>query len=80
MYLAKPIRQVEIFSCHFEDDDLEESVHYDQAILFHCEEERNFCIACMLNGPGIAEYLHFSEDKDTIQEMLREANSRFILE
>ena len=80
MYFAKPIRQIEIFSSYREDDDPQESVHYDQAILFHCEEERNFCIACMLNGPGVATYLHFSEDNAVIQEMLNTSNSRLILE
>jgi hypothetical protein len=82
MYYAKPIRKIEIFDYSYSenDEDQEESVHYDQAILFNCEEKRSFCIACMLNGPGIAEYLHFSEDNRVIQEMLSESNRRLVLE
>ena len=81
IYFAKPIRKIEIFNHDWEDDqDSEESVHYDQAILFHCEEERDFCIAYMLNGPGLAEYLHFSEDKFVIQDMLSQSKSRLVLE
>jgi hypothetical protein len=81
MYHAKPIQKIEIFECSYTENEYpEESVHYDQAILFRCEEERNFCIACMLNGPGIAEYLHFSEDGGVIQEMLSQSVRRLILE
>ena len=46
MYRAKPIRNIEIFEYQDEDDETpEESVHYDQAIHFKCDEDRSFCIA-----------------------------------
>jgi hypothetical protein len=82
MYHAKPIRKIEIFDYSYSerDEDPAESVHYDQAILFNCEEKRSFCIACMLNGPGIAEYLHFSEDERVVREMLKDSKSRLVLE
>jgi hypothetical protein len=34
----------------------------------------------MLNGPGTADYLHFSEDNGVIQEMIDEATIRLVLE
>jgi len=80
MYHAKPIRKIEIFDYQYsEDEPPEEAVHYDRAIVFSCDEGRSFCIACMINGPGISEYLHFSEDARVIQEMICESKSRLIL-
>jgi hypothetical protein len=82
MYSAQPIRKIEIFEYRYAPDDEgpEESVHYDQAILFDCAEERTFCIACLLNGPGIAHDLHFSEDTGVIHEMLNGSTVRLVLE
>jgi hypothetical protein len=80
MYRAKPIRNIEIFEYQDEDHETpEESVHYDQAIHFKCDEDRSFCIACMLNGPGISEYLHFSEDVHVIREMASQSKCRVVL-
>jgi hypothetical protein len=81
LYHAKPIRKIEIFAYRYEDDETpEESVHYDQAIVFKCDEGRSFCIACMLNGPGISEDLHFSEDAQVIREMVSHSKSRLVLD
>jgi hypothetical protein len=81
MYKAQPIRKIEIFEYrHDLDEGTDESVHYDRAIVFRCAEERSFCISCMLNGPGTADYLHFSEDNGVIQEMIDEATIRLVLE
>jgi hypothetical protein len=81
MYRAQPIRKIEVFEYRYApDDEGPESVHYDQAILFDCAEERTFCIACLLNGPGTANYLHFSEDAGVIQEMLNGSSVRLVLE
>jgi len=55
-------------------------VNFSCEWLFHCDDGRAFCIACMLNGPGVAEYLHFSEDQRVIQEMLIHSTSRLCLE
>jgi hypothetical protein len=78
MYSAQPIRKLEIFEYRNSPTN-EEPVHYDQAIWFHCAKERAFCIACLLNGPGTANYLHFSEDAGVIQEMLNGSTVRLVL-
>jgi hypothetical protein len=81
MYKAQPIRKIEIFEYRYDlDEGTEESVHYDRAIVFRGAEERSFCISCMLNGPGTANYLHFSEDNGVIQEMIDESTIRLVLE
>jgi hypothetical protein len=80
MYEAKPIRKIEVFEYHDDlDKEIEESVCYDRAILFTCEGNRRFCISCMLNGPGTANYLHFSEDDAVIQQMISETTMRISL-
>lgn len=80
LYQAKPIRQIEILTYEDIDKDRpEETVHYDQAIKFVCEEGKMFCIGCLLNGPGIATYLHFSEDPSVIQEMTDGSTARLCL-
>jgi hypothetical protein len=81
MYHATPIEKIEIleYSYAAEGEGAEEAVTYDQAILFHCAD-RSFCIACMLNGPGIAEYLHFSENVEVIQQMVSESTVRLVIE
>jgi hypothetical protein len=81
MYKAQPIRKIEIFEYRYDlDEGIEESVHYDRAIVFRCAEGRSFCISCMLNGPGTANYLHFSEDDGVIREMIDESTIRLVLE
>ena len=81
MYHAKPIIKIDIFAyTNCADNEApEETVNYDQAILFTCENEKAFCIGCMLNGPGIAEYLHFSEDWSAIQEILEHSSIRLTI-
>jgi hypothetical protein len=82
MCKAQPIIKIQIYDyCYApEDEGPDESVQYDQAILFHCAEERAFCISCLLSGPGIAEDLHFSEDAGVIQEMIDGSTVRLVLE
>jgi hypothetical protein len=82
MYFAEPIERIDIFaySNSAESESQEETVNYDQAILFTCEGEKAFCICCMLNGPGIATYLHFSEEDRIIREMIAESTIRLVLE
>jgi hypothetical protein len=81
MYFAMPIKRIDIFAYTNSGDDQgsEEVVNYDQAILFTCEGERAFCIGCMLNGPGIATYLHFSEDQTVIQTIVEHSTIRLTL-
>jgi hypothetical protein len=82
MYKAEPIEKIEIFEYHDDaDGELDESVHYDKAIVFRCGRDgRSFCICCMLNGPGIATDLHFSEDPVVIEEMVSGSKVRLVLE
>jgi hypothetical protein len=81
IYFAKPIKRIEIFAYtnSTDNEDPEETVNYDQAILFTCEGGRAFCIGCMLNGPGIATYLHFSEDQSVIQTIVEHSTVRLTL-
>jgi hypothetical protein len=81
MYRAKPIRKIDIFAYTNGADDQapEETVNYDQAILFTCENEKAFCIGCTLNSPGVATYLNLSEDRSTIQEILEHSSIRLTL-
>jgi hypothetical protein len=80
MYGTHSITKIAIYEYLRMEEEVEESVQYDQSILFECSDGHSFCIACMLNGPGIATYLHFSEDKKVIQEMTGESHVRLILE
>ena len=81
MFFAKPIEKIDIFAYtnSADNEGPEETVNYDQAILFSCEGEKAFCIGCMLNGPGIATYLHFSEDRSAIQTIVERSTIRLTL-
>ena len=82
LYGAKPITKIEIFSRSniSANEGIEETVNYDQAIVFQCEEGRAFCIGCLLNGPGIATYLHFSENREVIAAIVAESSVRLVVE
>jgi hypothetical protein len=81
MYFAKPIKRIDIFAYtnRFDNEPPEETVNYDQSILFTCEGDRKFCIGCMLSGPGIAKYLNFSEDQKTIETIVEHSTVRLTL-
>jgi len=81
MYFAKPIRKIDVFAYtnSADNEGPEETANYDQAVLFTCEGDRAFCIGCMLNGPGIATYLHFSEDQSGIQTIVEHSTVRLTL-
>jgi len=81
IYGAQPIERVEVFEYQSETDQdhPEETTLYDQALIFQCAGGRSFCICCMLNGPGIATYLHFSEDISVMEEMIRGSRNRLVL-
>jgi hypothetical protein len=71
-YHATPINKIDVY--HFEesagDEQCLEIASYDQAIHFQSANGRSFCIACQLNGPGIATEVHISEDPGTIRQFL----------
>ena len=77
MYGATPIRQISVY--RFADRHENEAVQYDGTIVFACEGGRRFAIGCMLNGPGIATYLHFSENEEVIRMMLSESTERLVI-
>jgi hypothetical protein len=81
MWRAQPIEQIEIFEYQTETDKEhpEETTLYDQALVFRCAGGRSFCICCLLNGPGIATYLHFSEDPAVVEEMTSGSKVRLVL-
>jgi hypothetical protein len=81
MYSATPIKRIDIFAYTNSGDNEgpEETVNYDQAILFTCEGERAFCIGCMLSAPGVATYLQFSEDQTVIQTIVEHSAIRLTL-
>jgi hypothetical protein len=81
MFFATPIKRIDIFAYTNSAGirDSEETVDYDQAILFTCEEGKAFCIGCTLNGAGVATYLHFSEDQSVIQTILQHSTVRLTL-
>lgn len=82
MYKAKPIEKIEIlaFTNAGDNEGAEETVNYDQALLFTCEGARIFCIGCLHHGPGIAEWMHFSEDPEVIDEIVAGSSVRLVLE
>ncbi len=81
LYGATPIRRVEVI--HFKDSatggGVFESTSFDGALVFHCDGGRRFAIGCMLNGPGLATYLQFSETEDGIARLLEQGTMRLVL-
>jgi hypothetical protein len=71
---------IEIYSLSASDsEDDNESVLYDKALQFVRENGSSFCVACQLNGPGIAEFVRLSEDPKVIQEFLEGCHLRLAL-
>jgi len=80
-YESKPINRIEVFEFNWsagQEIDME-MVTYDNAIRFECEGGRAFCIACQLNGPGIATEVHLSENEAVISEFLEGSRLRMSL-
>ena len=76
-FQATPIVKIDIYEYEWQSDS--EAVTYDNAIRFEQESGSAFCIACQLNGPGIATEVHISEDEVTIQEFLDGSHIRLSL-
>jgi hypothetical protein len=71
-YGSNLVKQIEVFEFHWtagQGADLE-AVTYDNAIRFELEGGKALCIACQLNGPGIATEVHFSDNEALISEFL----------
>jgi hypothetical protein len=52
-----------------DQDDPSESVVFDKALELMRANGTSFCIACQLNGPGIAEDVHLTEDPVVIKTL-----------
>ncbi len=77
---ASMIARIEIYTLSVSDvEDDSESVRYDRALLFVRENSSSFCVACQLNGPGIAEFVRLSEDPKVIQDFLENCVLRLTL-
>jgi hypothetical protein len=80
-FRATPICKIDVyeFECAVEVDGERELVKYDQGIRFETESGTAFCIACLLNGPGIATEVSISEDYTTICKFLEGSHLRVSL-
>jgi hypothetical protein len=69
---SSPILRVEVYEFSWPADVQlgAENVVYDRAIHFQRQDGSSFCIACQLNGPGIATEVHVSDDDETIAHLL----------
>lgn len=77
-FRATPICKIDVyeFERSIEVDRGRETVKYDQGIRFETESGKTFCIACLLNGPGIATEVSISEDDETIGRFLEGSRLR----
>jgi hypothetical protein len=78
---STPVQSIEILSSTWaagEGDDVEE-VEFDQALRFRLEDGKAFCIACRLDGPGVATEIHISEDEKTIESYLERSTCRLTI-
>jgi len=80
-YGAAAIRAIEIYGFSWSAGEKEEreTVTYDQSIRFLLEDGRSFCIACQLDGPGVATEVHISEDEETIRSLLEGSRLRLTI-
>jgi hypothetical protein len=80
-FQATPIRKIEVYEFKRSPglDQGRETVRYDQGIRFEQESGKAFCIACQLDGPGIATEVHISEDDATISQFLEGSRLRVCL-
>lgn len=77
---SSAVANIKIYTFSVVDsEDESESVMYDKVIQIAKDNGSSFCIACQLNGPGIADDLHLSEDPLVIQSFLEGCQLRFEL-
>ena len=68
---SSAIASIKIYTFSVLDtEDENESVMYDKVIQLCRDNSSSICLACQLNGPGIAEDVHLSEDPLVIQSFL----------
>jgi hypothetical protein len=77
-YQATPITKIEVYEFEWVDQG-QESIRYDNAIRFEQGNGQAFCVACQLNGPGIATDVHISEDPVVISQFLAGSRLRLCL-
>ena len=71
------VTKIQVYTLSSPDpEDLDESVVYDKVIDFVRANGTSFCIACQLNGPGIANDVHLTEDPAVRQEFLEDCQLR----
>jgi hypothetical protein len=82
LYGAELISSIEIHSSRWDWSDKgdREHVEYDSALVFRMSGEPRFCIWCQLNGPGIATEVHYTENRELIDEILRYIQVRIRLD
>lgn len=56
-----------------------ENVFYDQSVVFRREDGKFFCMACHLNGPGIANDIHYTDDDVVLSQLLEISRLRLTL-
>lgn len=80
-WAASPIIRIDIYGFEWilEGTDSGESVSYDNAIRFQTSGGKSFCVACQLDGPGIATEVHLSENDENIRQFLADATLRHSL-
>jgi hypothetical protein len=69
---SSPIMKVEVYKFSWPANEQvdAENVIYDRAIRFQRQDGSSFCIACQLNGPGIATEVNISDEEETIADLL----------
>jgi hypothetical protein len=79
-FQSTPISKIEVYEFEWspELDQGREAVRYDQGIRFEQENGKAFCVACQLDGPGIATDVHISDDA-TIRQFLEGSRLRVCL-
>jgi hypothetical protein len=81
LFPSSPISAIEIYEAEGtarEKSEIE-NVLYDQAIIFRRVDGKFFCMACHLNGPGIAEDIHYTDDDVVLSQLLEISRLRLVL-
>ncbi len=75
------VTSIQVYTLSSPDlEDATESVVYDKVIEFVRANGTSFCIACQLNGPGIADDVHLTEDPAVRQGFLEHCQLRLSLQ
>ena len=75
------VTKIQVYTLSSPDlEDDSESVVYDKVIEFVRANGTSFCIACQLNGPGIAEDVHLTEDPSIREAFLENCQLRLMFD